>query len=104
MIQVNLSAGHPTNLPPLAGRKYQSETWWRGHNASMSPSIKTELMRKAHQLNNLLSIIQGNAELLLADFPAHHEQAEMLREISKACDQASLVTGTLATTSTVIAS
>ncbi|MFN8611526.1 MAG: hypothetical protein U0931_28525 [Vulcanimicrobiota bacterium] len=57
----------------------------------MSLPIRSELAQKVHQLNNLLGIIQGYADLLLVDLPPQDGRAELVREILKASDQATLV-------------
>ena len=56
---------------------------------------RSETAQKVHQLNNLLGIIQGYAELLLLDLGPGDERSEMLREIAQASEQASQVTASL---------
>ncbi|MBS2035183.1 hypothetical protein JST97_09340 [bacterium] len=61
----------------------------------MRQPARSELAQKAHQLNNLLSVIQGYADLLLLDLDPNDDRAELLREILRASDQASQLTASL---------
>lgn len=61
----------------------------------MPNSNRSELAKKAHQLNNLLGVIQGYADLLLMDLAPGDERAELVREILRASDKASAVTADL---------
>lgn len=61
---------------------------------------RTETSQKIHQLNNLLGIIQGYADLLLLDARPGDEQAEMLQEIARASELATRVTASLSQSTT----
>lgn len=61
----------------------------------MTKPVRSELAQKAHQLNNLLGVIQGYADLVLLDLPPNDEKAELLREILRASDQASAIAASL---------
>lgn len=61
----------------------------------MQLSERSSMAQKVHQLNNLLAIIQGYADLLVCDFEEGDERAEMLREIARTSDFAARVIGSL---------
>lgn len=66
-----------------------------GHNQHMQPTDRSEMAQKVHQLNNLLRVIQGYADLLLCDLDDGDERGEMLREIARASDFAARLIGSL---------
>src|SRR5262249_12148758 len=69
----------------------------RTHEADKVQSLRTLAGGMAHNFNNLLTAIIGNAELVAQRLPADSPVQEHLREISTAAQHAAHLTGQLST-------